>query len=95
MSKDEAKNALQKNAAPVDGVNAIDDNDLEKVAGGWTNIFNCPQEYNFVLCELTRCPHRICKDNVPDENHYEMRCDQGFWTINRKYQYGAYAGHEQ
>jgi hypothetical protein len=73
----------------------LEDDELEKVSGGWTNIFSCPQEYNYVLCELTRCPHRICLDNVPDENHYEMRCDQGFWTISRKYQYGAYAGHEQ
>lgn len=85
MSKNETKNALQKSAAPVDEVNAIDDNDLEDVAGGWTNIFNCPKEYNLALCEWTFCPHIKTRENTPDEDHYDKYCDLGYWSDNLSY----------
>ena len=80
----EVKKAFDANHAGKTGV--LEDNDLEKVTGGWTDIFNCPKTHNTVLCELTFCPHIQDRDNTPDENHYDLFCDQGYWTENRSYQ---------
>jgi len=66
----------------------LEDNDLEKVTGGWTNIFNCPREYNRFLCELTFCPHIQTRHNTPDEDHYDLYCDQHYWSYNTSYPQG-------
>jgi hypothetical protein len=63
----------------------LEDDELEKVSGGWTNVFNCPKEYNSFLCDLTFCPHRNTRDNTPDEDHYDKYCDLGYWCLNLKY----------
>jgi hypothetical protein len=66
----------------------LEDDELEKVSGGWTNVFNCPKEYNSFLCDLTFCPHRNTRDNTPDEDHYDKYCDLGYWSFNLNYPQG-------
>lgn len=63
----------------------LEDNDLEKVTGGWTNVFNCPREYNLALCDWTFCPHIKTRLNTPDEDHYDKYCDLNYWSINCVY----------
>lgn len=72
-------------AGRINNTGRLEDDELERVSGGWTNVFSCPKDYSYILCELTRCPHRIRVDNVPDTNHYDLRCDLNYWTINRSY----------
>jgi len=79
----EAKDAFDANS--INKTGKLEDNDLEKVTGGWINVFNCPKDYNLALCELTFCPHRNTNHNTPDEDHYDFYCDLGYWTINRAY----------
>ncbi|MEA4832719.1 MAG: hypothetical protein VB118_08895 [Oscillospiraceae bacterium] len=75
-----------KENSKINKTGKLDDNDLEGIAGGWTTIFNCPREYNMVLCEWTLCPHRQITDCTPDENHYKICCDLGCWSQVRGYQ---------
>ncbi|MEA4890102.1 MAG: hypothetical protein VB070_11620 [Clostridiaceae bacterium] len=77
-----------KNAFDADRLNKtgqLEDNDLEKVTGGWTNVFNCPRAYHLALCEWTFCPHIKNRFDTPDEDHYDLYCDLGYWTENRIY----------
>ena len=79
----EVKEALDEKS--IKNTGQLEDNDLEEVTGGWTNIFNCPREYSLLLCEYTFCPHKQTRDNTPDENHYDKYCDQGYWSNNWAY----------
>ncbi|HEX2925335.1 MAG TPA: hypothetical protein VHP38_03610, partial [Ruminiclostridium sp.] len=77
MSKDEAKNALQKSAAPVDGVNAIEDNDLAGVSGGLLDITildTCPKHFEHFRCckNFGKCPNLIINDeNVRNDGLFK------------------------
>lgn len=77
-----------KDVFDADSINKtgkLEDNDLEKVTGGWKNVFNCPGEYNLALCEWTFCPHKKTRPDTPDEDHYDKYCDLGYWSINCMY----------
>ena len=54
------------------------DDEMENVTGGWTNVFNCPKEYSYLLCDATHCPH---VKQPSDEN--EAYCDLGYWAVTR------------
>jgi hypothetical protein len=92
MSKDEKRNALQKNAATVDGVNAIDDNDLADVSGGLggiTLLDTCPKHFEYLRCckNFGKCPNLIINnENVRNAGlfkkaySYVFSCSKGYYS---------------
>lgn len=80
----QVKAALDANSS-LNKAGKLEDNDLENVTGGWTNIFNCPREHHLALCEWTFCPHIQTRNNTPDDDHYDKYCDCGYWCRNMSY----------
>lgn len=92
MPKDEKLSSLQKSAAPVDGVNAIDDNELADVSGGlWdiTILDTCPKHFEYLRCckNFGKCPNLIIDHvNTHDAGlfkktySYVFSCAKGYYS---------------
>lgn len=92
MSENKGKNASGQNPAPVDGVNAIDDNELTNVSGGLWNITildTCPKCFEYFRCckNFGKCPNLIINsENVRNAGlfkkaySYVFSCSKGYYS---------------
>jgi hypothetical protein len=65
-------------AGGKDKTGKLEDDDLEKVSGGY--LLPCPQEYDIAFCELSHCPHMYKK---PIQFNWSWKttahCDLGYY----------------
>lgn len=92
MPIDEKMSSLEKNAAPIDGVNAIDDNELAGVSGGLWNITildTCPKCFEYLRCckNFGKCPNLIINSETVRSDglfkkaySYVFSCAKGYYS---------------